>query len=157
MDLNKNQDFFNPNLLPKEENMQSVLSPPFIDTKGAYIMHPSMQQPQMNAFPFAHFDGRYPQQMPYPNNTQISLGYPQYSFDRFNNIPTDLSINNKMPVNPNFEMNKGSPEDIPLAQRNNVGVNFLPNMSVPMVGYPVYAQGYPDRMNVSFIKLFLFY
>jgi len=160
VDLNKNQDFFNPNLLPKEENLQPVLSSPFIDSKGAYIMgnmHPnmqSMQQAQMGGFPFQHFDSRYPQ-MPYPNNTQLSLGYPQYSFDnRFN--PTDLSLNNKMSVNPNFDINKQNPED-GLAQRNNVGVNFMPNINLPMVGYPLYSQGYPDgRMNVVFFHFCFF-
>lgn len=158
MDLNKNNDFF----LPKEENMQQVLPPQFLDTKGPYLvsnLHPNipvqMQQSQLNsAFPFTHFDSRYsqisPAQMAYPNNGQISLGYPPYSFDRFNNLPTDLT--NKLQVAPSFDITKQNPEDLTLAQRTNVGVNFLPNVSVPLLGYPVYPQGYPpppDRLNVN--------
>ena len=159
VDLNKNNDFFNPNMLPKEENIPSVLQPPFIDSKGAYLMgnYPNqlpMQQMQQS-FPFTHFDNRYPvaTQMGYPGNNQISMGYPGYSFDRFNNIGGEMSMNNKLPVNPNFDMNNMNKQNQDDMQRNNsMGVNFLPNLSVPMVGYPVYTQGYPP--NVTFIISF---
>lgn len=152
VDLNKNNDFFNPNLLTKEENIPSVLQAPFIDSKAGYLMgnmHPNQMSMQQN-YPFSHFDNRYQvAQMPYTNNNQISLGYPSYSYDRFNNLGGDLQMNNKLQMNPNFEINKQTPEDI---QRNNVGVNFLPNLNVPMVGYPLYTQGYlGDRMNVPFL------
>ena len=62
-------------------------------------------------------------------------------------------MNNKLPVNPNFDMNNMNKQNQDDMQRNNsMGVNFLPNLSVPMVGYPVYTQGYPP--NVTFIISF---
>lgn len=146
-ELNKNNDFF-PGLLPKEENIPSVLPPPYIMGN----IHPNQLPNQLpvQQIPFGHFDSRYPvaSQMPYPNNNQVSLGYPAYSFDRFNNLGVagELPMNNKPLVSPNFDINKQTPDEI---QRSNVGVNFLPNLSVPMVGYPVYSQGYPERMNVT--------